>query len=100
MSHDTIAKIVEAAAAAFQEETDPATANPPLPPLRQPKDLPRFTDEELMGLTAVVNAETCQRDAANSDREAEGKAMAYDDSIPWPALEALTAELKRRKVLP
>jgi hypothetical protein len=54
---------------------------------------------ELLALTAVVNATRSQRDATNSRRLDQGHSLAYDDDSPWPELDALHAELRKRGVL-
>jgi|GEM_PF-4759530 len=56
-------------------------------------------DAELLALTAVVNAIRSQRDAANARRLDQGHALAYDDDVPWPELDALHAELLERGIL-
>lgn len=59
-----------------------------------------MNDTELLALVAVVNAEVAEIEAANKQREVQGCAMAYDGFLDSSgALEAITKELQRRKIL-
>lgn len=58
-----------------------------------------MTDTELHALACLVSACTMEMEATNAGRASHGYAMAYDDSIKWPARDALEVELIRRNVI-
>ncbi|GEM_PF-4881279 len=61
-----------------------------------------MNDHEMAALTAVVNAEIADVQAANAQRAHLGQSMAYDGYgvLVSAALTILTEELRRRGVLP
>ena len=58
-----------------------------------------MTNKELFALASLVNADRMQMEATNLGRENHGYAVAYDDSVNWPAKDALERELTERKIV-
>ena len=56
-------------------------------------------DVELLALSAIVFATGSQRAATNQSRLHEGRAIAYDDDVPWPELDALHYAMRARGIL-
>ena len=62
-------------------------------------DRPPLTDVELTALSALVNAEACEINAANMGRQSRGEAMAYEGMTLTDAWATIERELKRRRVI-
>jgi len=58
-----------------------------------------MNDTELMSLAMLVQSETFERAWENKTRTEKGLALAYDESITWPAQGKLRDELTRRGLL-
>lgn len=58
-----------------------------------------MNDIELQAVAAAVNAETMVRHWENQQRDNHGYAIAYDESVAWPARDALMAELRLRGIV-
>jgi len=59
----------------------------------------KLTGTELSALTALVSAESVQREGSNNNALIQGKIVPYDDETKWASLDRLRAELGKRGVL-
>ena len=58
-----------------------------------------MTNEELTAVASLVDADRWMMEAANMQTERVGLPLAYDDSVDWPARDALEVELEARGLL-